>query len=90
MKKSELRQIIREEIQSFREETLEEGLLDRVFDHFQNSANAAANKREVAKINKKVADGLEKLSSVEDEVKRMMNDELSDDELKALIKKLKA
>lgn len=81
MKRSELRQIIKEEI-------IREGLLDRVFDHLRNSATDASKKRAVAKVNNNVAKGLDKLATAEDELKKMLRGELSDAEMDELIKKL--
>jgi len=81
VKKSELRQIIREVI-------IEEGLIDRVLGSLKRDADNAAKRRAVEKINTRVAEKMSKLANASDDLEKMLNNELSDEELKDLLKKL--
>ena len=86
MKKSELNQLIKEEYQ----QVLREGLIDNIFTHLKKVVDDGTKQRAAAEVNTKIAKSMKKIADEEENLKKMLSNELSDSELNDLLIRLKS
>ena len=83
MKKSELRKIIKEEL-------LRENMIDSLFKHLRGVVDNDMKRRAVAQANVEIADSMKIIADNEDNIRKLLNKQLSNDEVLDLLKKLKS